>query len=189
MRRFGGLVLLLIACYSLAILAALGLAHFKSPSTLATALFSEPGGSPCQSLCVFGVQPDQSDMFAALQAIPQLEQLDFYTPNSPGDVVQGYQANAMRIQASQDRQWIEVQFEQNFPSAPPSTRPLPPTLRGQVSLADVISIYGPPDYAFANNFLTAHNGRSYSQWGCCSFFSAGATWQWQLCYPREKNST
>src|SRR5262245_59214189 len=147
MKRLGSISALLFATICLAILSALALARFRPPSALASALFSQADGSSCQSLCVFGIQPDQSDMFAALQAQPLLNQLESYTPNSPGDVVEGYQGDAMRIQASQDRQWIEVQFAQNFRGAPPSTHPLPPGLKGQLALAELIDRYGPPDYA------------------------------------------
>ncbi|HLY26572.1 MAG TPA: hypothetical protein VKQ72_09550 [Aggregatilineales bacterium] len=170
MKRFYASVVLLLVCCLAAIVGSICLGHFRRTSSLAKILFSAPDGSLCRTLCLIGVEPDQSDMFATLRALSVLKQLEFYTPNSPGDRVEGYQANAIRIQASEQRQWIEVQFAQNFAGTPPTSYPLPEALKGDVSLAEVIAVFGPPEHVLANSFLTARNGRSYSQSGILLFF-------------------
>jgi hypothetical protein len=143
MRRLSGLVVILIAVSAFVILAARWIGSFQALPPLAAVLFTRADGQECQIPCIVGVHPDQPDMFAALKTHPILGKIDSYARGNDLQKVTGYETDFLRIQASEYEQWISLALLPVQSSGSTGESPMP---RGTVYLADLVAVFGAPDY-------------------------------------------
>src|SRR5947209_7626268 len=116
MRRFSGLVLILITVSVSVLLLSRFIGTLYPLPPLTAKLFTQLDGQPCQIPCLFGIHPDQPNIFAALKVHPALNGVDSYIRGNDLDKITGYQTDSFRIQASEYEQWIDIAVQPPTPS-------------------------------------------------------------------------